>query len=159
MTFTITANMTVGEKIRVARKAAGLTQQALATRLGITQALVGHYERGIRNPKLATRSRIAEVLGIDVILLFDMADCGSTIRIKESIPTLVSKEALDRLSDPNYTHTLFSFEKNCNDFHKAFDEYLNDNGKLRVMEYAYDLLAQRKYLNPGIEPQNEEELE
>ena len=56
--------MTVGEKIREARKKLGLTQNALARRLGIPYQGISQYERGTRNPKLETLNRIADSLGV-----------------------------------------------------------------------------------------------
>ena len=58
--------MTVGERIKGARKTASLTQDELAARLGVTQAVIGQYERGIRKPKMDTIQRIADALGIGI---------------------------------------------------------------------------------------------
>ncbi len=55
---------TTGEKIRIARTKAGLSQGELANRLDVTQSLIGQYERGVRNPKPSTIQRIADALGI-----------------------------------------------------------------------------------------------
>lgn len=54
--------MTVGERIRSARKAAGLTQAQLAKKLGVPYQSVGQWERGTRNPKYETLERIAAAL-------------------------------------------------------------------------------------------------
>lgn len=56
--------MTIGESIKMARKKAGLTQKALADKLGIPYQGISQYERGIRNPKLETLERIASALEI-----------------------------------------------------------------------------------------------
>ena len=66
--------MTIGEAIRNARHAKGLTQNELAGRLGVTQALVGHYERGLRKPKLETLNRIASALEVSAWDLLSRAD-------------------------------------------------------------------------------------
>lgn len=58
--------MTVGERIRYARKNAHLTQEELAIKLGVTQAVIGQYERGIRKPKMDALQRIAEAMGISI---------------------------------------------------------------------------------------------
>ena len=58
--------MAVGERIREARKRKKLTQHELASALGVTQAVVGRYERGERTPKLKTLTRIAKELGVNV---------------------------------------------------------------------------------------------
>ena len=61
--------MRTGEKIREARKAAGLTQKELGTRLDVTSQNIIQYEKGRRLPKPATLRRIAEAIGCT---LFDL---------------------------------------------------------------------------------------
>jgi HTH-type transcriptional regulator/antitoxin HipB len=56
--------MTIAEQIRDARKAAGLTQQAVADRLGCHVISVNRWERGAQRPDDATLGRLAEVLGV-----------------------------------------------------------------------------------------------
>ena len=66
--------MTTGERIKEARKQAGLTQQELADKLEISSVAVSRWERGERNPKLETLKKIAaaidapvgELLGTDL---------------------------------------------------------------------------------------------
>ena len=58
--------MNCGKRIRSARIAAGLTQKELAQKLGVSGALVGQYETGIRNPKIDTLNRIAEALSLSL---------------------------------------------------------------------------------------------
>jgi putative transcriptional regulator len=48
--------------LSIARKAAKLTQQDLAEKVGLTQAAIGHYESGRRTPRLAECRRIVSVL-------------------------------------------------------------------------------------------------
>lgn len=57
--------------IAKARLAAGLTQEQLAARMGITQQTVANWERGARNPKLASLRKIADALGVDWTSLID----------------------------------------------------------------------------------------
>ena len=45
------------------RKAAGLTQAAVAERLDITEGRYGHYERGFRRFPVSILPRLAEALG------------------------------------------------------------------------------------------------
>lgn len=48
--------------LSIARKAAKLTQQELAQKVGLTQAAIGHYETLRRTPGLAECRRIVSVL-------------------------------------------------------------------------------------------------
>lgn len=52
----------IGRRIRQARETAGLTQEELGRRLGISGVAVGHYERAARAVGIAELERIAEIL-------------------------------------------------------------------------------------------------
>lgn len=56
--------MTIGEKIRMHRKEARLSQRELGKACGITQQEIAHYETGRRNPKPSTVKLIASALGV-----------------------------------------------------------------------------------------------
>ncbi len=56
----------VGAKIRLARRAAGLTQEELAKELGAATITVAQYERELREPKLLVLKQIADALGVPV---------------------------------------------------------------------------------------------
>lgn len=57
--------MTTGQRIKEARKKAGLTQAELADKLGIPYQSISQWERDTRNPKYDTLRRIAAALGVD----------------------------------------------------------------------------------------------
>lgn len=50
-------------ELRVARRAAGLSQAALAARAGTSQAAVSAYESGAKEPSVATLGRLLEACG------------------------------------------------------------------------------------------------
>lgn len=52
----------MGEKLREARKAAGLTQAEMAVKVGCTQKDIARWEAG-REPKALTLKKLAQVLG------------------------------------------------------------------------------------------------
>lgn len=55
---------TLGEKIRSAREARGLTQAELAARAHIAQAYLSYLEQDQREPSLAIAARLSRELGI-----------------------------------------------------------------------------------------------
>lgn len=57
----------VGSHIKKLRKQRGLSQQALAEQLNVTRQAVSQWENGISQPDLDTLTRIAEVLGVDIL--------------------------------------------------------------------------------------------
>jgi len=54
--------------LRRARRAAGLTQQALAARTGTSQAAISAYENGSKEPSLGTLSRLLSATGHELRL-------------------------------------------------------------------------------------------
>ena len=62
--------MTVGERIRNARKKAGLTQVQLGEKLGVSGSMIGQYEKDLRKPKIETMDKIATALNCYVYDLF-----------------------------------------------------------------------------------------
>lgn len=58
--------MNTGEKIKLARKNAGLTQKELGEKLEVSQAMIGQYENGLRKPKIETLHKIAQVLNVPI---------------------------------------------------------------------------------------------
>lgn len=69
--------MSYGKKIKEARKSAGLTQQQLADRLGVSFVNISQYENDKRNPKYETLKKIANALGISIYELLDMQDANT----------------------------------------------------------------------------------
>lgn len=53
----------MGEKLRAARKAAGLSQVELAEKVGCTQKDVCRWETEEREPKASTLKKLADALG------------------------------------------------------------------------------------------------
>lgn len=56
-------NKKVGGRIRHARRAAGLTQEQLAEKTGVTQTTISAIERGVRTPSLALFVDIVNAVG------------------------------------------------------------------------------------------------
>lgn len=54
-----------GEELRKVREEAGITQQTLAARAGVTREYVSHLERGTREPSLGVFVRLCAALKID----------------------------------------------------------------------------------------------
>jgi hypothetical protein len=63
----------VGEKVRDAREAAGLSQRELAARVGTSQAAVARLEAGSVGATLTMVQNVAAALGLRVIVEFSAA--------------------------------------------------------------------------------------
>jgi transcriptional regulator with XRE-family HTH domain len=60
----------VGERIRLLRRHRGLTQEALAERIGVTSESVSNIERAVHPPSLETLERILTARGIRPAVFF-----------------------------------------------------------------------------------------
>jgi transcriptional regulator with XRE-family HTH domain len=54
------------ERLRAARKAAGLTQEAVGDRAGLHPTYVGSVERGERNVSIDNMEKLARAVGVDL---------------------------------------------------------------------------------------------
>ena len=62
--------MTFGYRIKEARKKEGLTQGALAKKIGVAKSTLSGYEKGQREPTVATTAEIIKSLDIDANFLY-----------------------------------------------------------------------------------------
>ena len=74
--------MSFADQLRKWRKAKGLTQLQLAQKLGRTQGVIAHYEKGIRKPDLDVVPEIARILGVAVEALYGLVGSCFSSRAK-----------------------------------------------------------------------------
>lgn len=93
--------MKTGEKIKLARKKAGLSQGELGEKLGISQAMVSAYENGVRNPKLETLQKIADALNVFMsdLLTFDILSNTGKSDIEDWVNSLEQESNRDKIDD------------------------------------------------------------
>jgi len=84
----------IGRKIQQAREEAGLTQDELASRLGITQAALSNYELGKRRLHLANLDKIAKELSKPIGFFIEESKSAPDPReealLDESISEMIS---------------------------------------------------------------------
>ena len=56
----------IGENIKNYRKEAGMTQEELAEKVGITRAYLSEIERGKKDPSYSKVKKISDILGIPI---------------------------------------------------------------------------------------------
>jgi transcriptional regulator with XRE-family HTH domain len=61
----------MGRRIRLRRLEAGISQQELGDRLGVTFQQVQKYERGLNRVSAARLQLIAEMFGVDIPFFYD----------------------------------------------------------------------------------------
>ncbi|HJB41832.1 MAG TPA: helix-turn-helix domain-containing protein [Candidatus Gemmiger avicola] len=84
--------MTTAERIKAARKKAGLTQKQLADKLGISFQTIAQWETGSRKPKIDTLRRIASALEVNIAELDEslVVDLGTDIMYRNPDGTSVT---------------------------------------------------------------------
>lgn len=130
--------MTVGERIKQARKLKGLTQKQLGELSETSEITVRQYELGKRQPRLEQLRRIASALDVEWTDLVPEQDQGSTVidQFKEKLNgeksfKKISTEEAYRLGVLN-----LSF-KSDEDRIAYFYSLLNTDGKLVASEHFY----------------------
>ena len=77
--------MSIASRILEARQAQGLTQEALALKIGVTKGAIGNYENGVSVPKIEIMFRLFEALGRDANYFYQdechipSVSCGATL--------------------------------------------------------------------------------
>lgn len=56
--------------LKATREAAGMTQEQLAEKVGVTRQAIGQYETGINRPSVDVAKGIGEALNFDWTLLY-----------------------------------------------------------------------------------------
>ena len=74
--WTLRGDAEIGPLIRSVREEVGLTQAALAHRLGTTQSVVSRWERGGDEPRLSTLVRVLRACGRSITLSVRPEDDG-----------------------------------------------------------------------------------
>ena len=77
--------MTTGQRIKAARKKAGLTQKELGERMGQSFQSIAQWENDLRNPKLETLQRIANALEVSIYELIDGDDLKRAVIYGEGL--------------------------------------------------------------------------
>lgn len=150
-------------RIRQVRKKRGVSQEKLATSLGITRQAISQYEMGNRQPRLETWQKLADFLGVTVPYLQGLEPDLYTLtpKTKELIISKLNTfyfdegvnpfNAIDRLKDavneyarlaeltplPSELKTQSKEEKNC--YLNKYFSFLFEDSRIieRANEYFY----------------------
>lgn len=71
----ILSDLEIGQKIRALRLQAGLTQEKLAEKLGITFQQVQKYEKGVTKVNLQKLQQLAKIMKVPPASFFDDSSC------------------------------------------------------------------------------------
>lgn len=130
--------MTTGERIKAARRKAGLTQKELADRLKVTDSTVRGYEAGRTNLKWSTIEKIADALDVVVWELVSQNEKQTLTEFYED----GFCESQAELREAGYDFSSAEMAL-ISEFHK-----LNMTGKKRAIENITDLAKIEEYTKP-----------
>lgn len=129
--------MTTGERIRLARQKAGLTQKELGSQLGISYVGISMWEAGKRHPKFATLEKMANALQIDVKELIDPSFYYNS----------TSSSDRDKVLNVLGTDNTEPPEKEEIELMQIKNSFLllNEQGRKKALEYLKDLRGLTRY--------------
>ena len=88
----------IGSRIKSLRRGKGLTQEALAERIGISSKYLSSIERGKENPTLDTLIQLASALNVELFEIFLYAhEISNSKELKEGIQSLIEEADMDKL--------------------------------------------------------------
>ena len=93
--------MTAGERIKQARKKAGLTQKELGMKLNVSQAAIGQFENKKADLKVSTLHKIAEALSVPIADLMDLED----FKRKPILPVYHFHKIFEHLANKPYGYS------------------------------------------------------
>lgn len=145
--------MTVGQRIKHARKGAGLTQKELGEKIGVSFQAIAQWETGARNPKQESLKRIADAIGCNFFWLLwgDMTSIEErsafiVMRIFNTDDPYVQKAAKVAVHYAESEHRAkgYSFSDDEEQLIKLFSS-LNVDGKRTAIERVGELSEIPKY--------------
>lgn len=128
--------MKVNEAISLARKAAGLTQEQLASCVYVTRQAVSRWETGESEPSIDMRKMLAEVLGVPVVDLLDLPDepacqcCGTPF----SVPNMPFGTNADGSENPDFCAWCYDHGTFTSD---GLDEIIERNAPFLMQATGY----------------------
>lgn len=147
--------MTTGQRIRAARKKAGMTQAELAEKLEIPFQSVSQWERDIRNPKKETLERLANVFGCYYFELYGDDESKEVAALMEEGMRLGinAKNGLTRMEFlAEYQEQGYSFDPEEIRLVSAFNK-LNLNGQGFVITMTESMAKIPHYMQEQVQPQ------
>ncbi len=91
------AKRLVGERLQLLRKRKGLSQEGLASKIGIDTKSLSRLERGAHYPSMETLERIRAELGVELRDFFDFAPEPSAEEMRDYIIRTANSANYDML--------------------------------------------------------------
>lgn len=137
--------MTVGQNIKRIRERKKISQKELGKILGVSQQMIGQYENNANPPKLVTLRRISKALNTPLHELINgVTDFWQLVPPEDILRDLTTEK--NTAWDYSEMEEFFAYSQNELEKILVEDFYLlNNNGKLKLVDYATDLTKIPKY--------------
>lgn len=132
--------MGIGHRLKKARKSTGLTQKAVATKLGITDVTYSRYELDKRKPSFEVLEELAQIFGVDITFFFEREIDDDKNRLKQLVSEFLDSKIELYTNIRGFSHYFISSPN------EDIDEIVNDL-KLQYYELQvnyHDLIKQMK---------------
>ncbi len=143
------SNLKIGEKIKAKRRARDLTQEELATILGVTKAAVSKWETGESYPDITMLPQIAQLFHINMDELFDYTPEHKPLKITNEYHFGLTYDDVDKRIFDHGTIKECSLQK-CG---YIVNDVMETTWKVHVyfvsteQDFPYTL---QKYIKPGL---------
>lgn len=144
--------MTIGDRIKAARKDKGLTQKQLEELCGINAANIRKYESGRQNPKIETLQKIAEALDTSIFSLIEVDKTELFALVQNIDQTLLHLIKADYSTDTEFYKDFFDKKVslavlNSEEDQRLITAYykLNEEGQQKAAERVEELTEIPKY--------------
>lgn len=97
--------ISIGEKIREARRNAGMTQDALAEAMQVTRSAISNWEQGRRLPDYRSLQQLSKILNSDLTIGFQEAE-KENVESMENPGETVDESGADQLSPADESDSL-----------------------------------------------------
>lgn len=141
--------MEIGKNIKAARKAAGLTQAALAEKCGLATITIRQYESEKREPNIGQIVNLASALNVSILYLLDAEGAdGNTLPTYFADPGDFEFIKMFGLDTPAGRQTFFSERPGSDDtasrIKRAWAK-LNEAGREKAVERIEELAEISRY--------------
>lgn len=133
------------DTITSARKKAGLTQEQLASAIGVKRAVISKYETGAIDPSISQLQKIADVLGISISYLLGVSNDPSGKTFEAQVfdsaiqENLMQKAELVHDMNENLESKLAAIEKAKDSHIKTVLSICIDSQKADAIQQAHEM--------------------
>jgi len=119
--------MSIGSRLKEARKQKKFTQEELAAKIGVTKGAIANYENQVSTPKIEILFKLIQELGVDANYIYQ-----DYIKFKDSDDSKDTNESANLMSVQEALHLKKYRQLNIIGRKKS-DEHLDD--LLRISDY------------------------